>query len=230
MGTYTYFVEHLIQYVTTVDGTAHPGAEQAFRSSVVSDVLSAGGVGVAEATDARARVFVALPGVVREVVALDHILRMSTGGFLECGMHAEWSQAVVFTSVVVQGEQPLLRVVQEDLTPSAPAGIASTRRLGRRIYTDGACGRKKDGDGDHQQIPHEVTPPLVVSAFRLVSLLLSLFADFAICGRSITLHIALHVSICIVSGQRHFPPWHQRHRLLRSFLLTAGSIYLCELG
>src|SRR5215210_2239632 len=167
-----------MQYVRTVDGTAHPGVEQAFRSSVVSDVLSAGGPGVAEATDARARVFVAPLGVVREVVALDHILRMSAGGFLQGGMHAEWPQAVVLTSVVVQGEHPLLCGVQEDLTPSAPAGIASTRRLGRRVYTDGACGRKKNDDGDYKQTPHEYIP---LSLFQHSSLLFSHFAEFAIC-------------------------------------------------
>ena len=94
-------MEPLIQYVRTVDRTAHPGLEQAFRSSIVSDVLCAGGPGVAEATDARAWVFVAPLGVVREVVALNHILRMSTGGILEGGMHAERLQAVFFTSVIV---------------------------------------------------------------------------------------------------------------------------------
>jgi hypothetical protein len=114
---------------------------------------------------------------VREVVVLDHVLRMSTGGFLEGGLHAERLQAVVLTSVVVQGEQPLLAGVQEDLTPSAPAGIASTRRLGGRVYTDEACGRKKDGDEDHQQTPHEYIP---LSLFQHFSLLFSLLAEFAV--------------------------------------------------
>src|SRR5215208_1224938 len=141
--TYAYFVAPLIQYVRAADGTAHPGAEHAFRSSVISDVLSAVGRAVTEATDACTRVFIPPPGIVREVVVLDHVLRMSTGGFLEGGMHAERLQTVVHTSVVVQGEQPLLRSVQEDLTPSAPAGIASTRCLGGLVYTDEACGRKK---------------------------------------------------------------------------------------
>jgi hypothetical protein len=109
--------------------------------------------------------------MVREVVALDHILRMSAGGFLEGGMHAERLQAVVLTSVVVQGEQPLLCGVQEDLTPSAPAGIASTRRLGRRVYTDKARGRKKDGDGDNQQTPHEYIPLSLFGHFSQSTLL-----------------------------------------------------------
>jgi hypothetical protein len=112
--------------------------------------------------------------VVREVVALDRVLRMSTGGSLEGGMHAERLQAVVLTSVVVQGEQPLLFGVQEDLTPSASAGIASTRCLCRRVYTDEACGRKQDSDEDHQQTPHEY---ISLSLLQLVSLLFSLFAD-----------------------------------------------------
>ena len=97
-------MEPPIQYIRAVDGTAHPGVEHAFRSSVVSDVLCAVGPAVTEATDARARIFVPPPGVVREVVVLDHVLRMSTGGSLESGMHAERLQAVVFTSIVVQGE------------------------------------------------------------------------------------------------------------------------------
>ena len=71
-GTYAYFVEPPIQYIRVVYRAAHPGAEQALGSRVVSDVLCAGGPGVAEATDARARIFVPPPGVVREVVVLDH--------------------------------------------------------------------------------------------------------------------------------------------------------------
>jgi hypothetical protein len=110
---------------------------------------------------------------------------MSTGGFLEGGVHAERCQAVVLTSVVVQGEQPLLRGVQEDLAPSASAGIATTRRLGRRVYTDKACGRKQYGAGDNQQTPHEYIPLSLFqrfsqSALQYVSLLFSLLADFAI--------------------------------------------------
>jgi hypothetical protein len=163
------YVEPPIQYVRAVDGTAHPGAEHAFWSSAVSDVLSAVGPAVTEAPDARARVFVPPPGIVRDVVVLDHVLRMSTGGFLEGGMHAERLQAVVLRNVVVQSEQPLLPGEQEDLTPSVPAGIVSTRRLCRRVYCAEARGRKKDGDEDHQRIPHEYTPPLVVSAFQPVS-------------------------------------------------------------
>jgi hypothetical protein len=103
---------------------------------------------------------------------------MSTGGSLEGGMHAERLQAVVFTSIVVQGEQPLLRGVQEDLTSSAPAGIASTRCLGGRVYTDEACDRKKDGDEDyHQQTLHEYVPPSRCQHFRS---LFSLLAEYAV--------------------------------------------------
>src|SRR5215204_940981 len=55
------------------------------------------------------------------------------------------------------------------ITPSTPAGIASTRCLGGRVCTDEVCGRKKDGDEDyHQQTPHEYIPPLVVPAFQPV--------------------------------------------------------------
>jgi hypothetical protein len=222
-------VEPPIQYVRAVDGTAHPGAEHAFWSSVVSDVLSAVGPAVTEAPDARARVFVPPPGIVRLVVVLDHVLRMSTGGFLEGGMHAERLQAVVLRNVVVQSEQPLLPGVQEDLTPSAPAGIASTRHLCRRVY----CARpaaarrmatKTTSGYLMNTLPLSLFQHFNQSALQHFSFLFSLVDECASCARSIPLHIALYVSLCVVSGQGHIPAPCWRHRLLRSLLLAAGSV------
>src|SRR5919112_2443955 len=167
--TYADFAEPFIEYVAPMDGTLHPGAKHILRGSIVSDVLSAGGPGVAGAPDACARGFVVPLGVVREVVMLNHVLRMGPGGCLEGGIYAERLQAVVLTGVVVQGEHPLLRGVQEDLILSAPAGIALARRLRRRVYAHKACGRKKDGDGDNQQTPHGYIPLSLYPAFQPVS-------------------------------------------------------------
>jgi hypothetical protein len=110
---------------------------------------------------------------------------MGPGGLLEGGMYAERLQSVMLTSAVVQGEHPLLRGVQVDLIPSAPAGIATARRPRGRVYTDKACGRKKDGDGDNQQTPHEYIPLSLFRHFsrsallQYVSLSFSPLAGFA---------------------------------------------------
>src|SRR5215213_8531980 len=121
-GSYAYFAEPGVQYVATVCGTVHPGAEHPLRSRVVSDVGYA-----------RARTFVFSFGVMREVVALDHILGMSAGGSLEGRTHAESPQVTVSARIVVQSEQTFLLGMKEDLTPSAPAHVASARRLGGRV-------------------------------------------------------------------------------------------------
>src|ERR671920_478840 len=105
------------------------------------------------------------------------------------------------------------------LTPSAPAGKASTRCLGGRVCTDEVCGRKKDGDeAYHQHTPHEYIPLSLFQHFSQSEFQLVVLAPCRICDRSITLHIALHVSLCIGTP---FPAWRRRHRHLRSFLLAA---------
>src|ERR671920_643449 len=130
-GSYAYFAEPGVKYIATVSGAVHPGAEHALRSRVVSDVLCAGRPVVAEVGYTCARAFVFTFGVMREVVALDHILGMSAGGSLEGRTHAESPQVTVSARIVVQGEQTFLLGVKEDLTPSALARVASARLGGR---------------------------------------------------------------------------------------------------
>src|SRR5919112_796830 len=131
-GSYAYFAEPGVKYVASVSGTVHPGVEHALWGTVMSDVLCAGRPVVAEVGYTCARAFVFTFGVMREVVALDHILGMSAGGSLEGRTHAESPQVTVSARIVVQGEQTFLLGVKEDLTPSAPAHVAS-RRLGGRV-------------------------------------------------------------------------------------------------
>ncbi len=87
-GTYAYFVEPPVQYITMVEGTAHPGAKHAFRSSVVSDILSAVGRVV---TEERRRVHASsfFPFVLWGSSRVGSVLRMSARGFPEGAMHAE---------------------------------------------------------------------------------------------------------------------------------------------
>src|ERR671932_1235969 len=103
-GAYAYLVESPVQYVRAVGGAGHPGAEHAIRGSVVSYVLSAVRPVVAECGDARTGVLVFTQSVVGEVVALDHIPGMGTGGLLEGRTHAKRPQAVLSAGIVVQGE------------------------------------------------------------------------------------------------------------------------------
>src|SRR5919112_5357980 len=131
-GSHAYFAEPGVKYVASVSGAVHPGAEHTLRSRVISDILCAGRPDVAEVGYTRARAFVFTFGVMREVVTLDHILGMSAGGSLEGRTHAESPQVTVSARIVVQGEQTFLLGVKEDLTPSAPAHVAS-RRLGGRV-------------------------------------------------------------------------------------------------
>src|SRR5215211_798947 len=162
-GAYADLVELAVKYVAPVGRIAHPGVEHTIWSSVVSDVLSAVGPVIAIVPDAHACAFVRPLGEVREVIALDHVLRMSTGGSLEGWMHAERLQAVLFTGVIVQGKQPNL------------LGVASTRRISGRVNGAKTGDRKEDGDENHQQVPHEYIPP---SLFQLVST--SAFQLFAV--------------------------------------------------
>src|SRR5919112_730424 len=143
-GSYAYFAELGVQYVATVSCAVHPGVEHAIRGGVVSDVLCAVGPVVAEAGHTRARALVCPFSVMREVVALDHIPGMSAGGSLEGRTHAESPQAAVSARIVVQGEQTFLLGMEEDLTPSAPAHVASARRFGGRVEGAQTRGSTKD--------------------------------------------------------------------------------------
>src|SRR5215212_8566411 len=160
IGSYAYFAEPGVKYVASVSGTIHPGAEHALWGRVVSDVLCAGRPVVAEVGYAGARAFVFSFGVMREVVALDHVLGMRAGGSLEGRTNAESPQGVVSSRVVVQGEQTFLLGMKEDLTPSALAHVASARRAGGRVQGAQARGDTKDDGKDHRQMLHNFLPLL----------------------------------------------------------------------
>src|SRR5919112_4721903 len=129
IGSYAYFAEPGVQYVASVSGTGLPGAEHALWGSVVSDVLCAGRPVIAEVGYTRARAFVFTLGVMREVVALDHIPGMSAGGSLEGRTHAKSPQVAVSAHIVVQDEQTFLLGAKEDLSPSALAHVAAACRF-----------------------------------------------------------------------------------------------------
>ena len=94
------------QDVGPMAGAVHPGLEPAimgaFSARAPGDILSAEAPVVAVATEALAWTFVAALGVVREVIAPDHVHRAGPGSLPELGVYAKVREPTAGAFPVVQ--------------------------------------------------------------------------------------------------------------------------------
>ena len=110
-GAYSDLAEPPFQGVGPMVGAVHPGLEPAVRGTFAArapgDILTAKAPAVAVATEALAWAFVAALGVVREVIAPDHVHRVGPGSLLELRVYAQTREPTAGTFPVVQAQHGL---------------------------------------------------------------------------------------------------------------------------
>jgi hypothetical protein len=146
-------------------GAVLRGLEPAVRGASAAlapgDVLSAKAPAVAVATEALACIFVAALGVVREVIAPDHVHRVGPGSLLEPGVCAQTREPTAGTFPVVQAQHGLLDGFQSDFAAStAPYGCVSGGHFGLyRGHREGCESSQEDCRKLDCYLFHEMLAP-----------------------------------------------------------------------